>query len=106
MYRSTFGISIAAAAAGLLLSACGSGPSEAEYVQACVKSPLATEKSCQCAARESRSSLPAHVYTAIVLDMQGKKQESEAILGKLNFDERAEFGMKQFEIVGKCLAER
>ena len=92
-----------------VLAACGSGPSEAEFVQACVASSSpqmgVDEKMCSCAAHEAKSNLPAVSYRAMVLTMQGKKQEAEALLGDMPFEKRAEFGMKQFEILGKCFQD-
>jgi hypothetical protein len=108
MNRTTFVQIFASVVAGCsVLAACSSGPSEGEYVKACLASSSpqmgVNEKMCSCMAHESRANLPATYYRAMVLNMQGKKQESEAILGDLPFDKRADFGMKQFEILGKCM---
>ncbi len=94
---------------GVLLAGCAGGPSEGEFVQACMATShpqLVTEAMCQCGAREAKSSLPPELYRAMVLDMQGKKQEEEASLGDLSFEKRADFAMKQFAILGKCLEEK
>ena len=41
----------------------------------------------------------------MVLNMQGKKQESEALVEGMSFDERAKFAKQQFEVVGACVVE-
>ncbi len=91
-------------AVGCALSACGGGggPSDAEFTQACLASPAADQKICECAAHAARSTLSPDLYKVMVLDMQGKKQEEAALTEKMSFDQRAEFGMHQFEILGKC----
>jgi len=93
-------------AAGGMLVACSEGPSEGEFVKACLASsqPQAVDaKMCSCMAHEAKSTLSAKFYQAMILDMQGKKQEEEALLGDMPFDQRAAFGMKQFQVLGKCL---
>jgi hypothetical protein len=94
---------------GGALCGCAQGPNEAEFVQACMASSqpqIVTEAMCQCGAREARGSLPPELYRAMVLDMQGRKQEAEASVGDLSFEKRADFAMKQFAILGKCLQTR
>jgi hypothetical protein len=90
-----------------LLGGCAQGPSEAEFVQACLSSSSpqmgVTQAICQCGAREARSKLPADHYRAMVLTMQGKKQEAESLLGDMSFEKRAEFAMEQFQVLGQCL---
>ncbi len=92
------------AASGAALAACKKGPNEAEFVQACLKTQ-ATQAMCECGAREAKASLSTDLYTAMVLDMQGKKQEVEALTAQLTFDERAAFAMKQFQIMAKCMPD-
>jgi len=96
---------IAAAA----LSACGGGLGDAEFVEACMRSSSpqgATEVMCQCGAREARALLEPKLFDAMVLDMQGKTQEAEALVSDLPLDQRGEFAMQQFAILGKCLDEK
>jgi len=93
-------------AASSMLAACSGGPSESEFVKACLASSQAQAvdaKMCSCMAHEAKSTLSPKFYQAMVLDMQGKKQEEEALLGDMPFDQRAAFGMKQIEVLGKCL---
>jgi hypothetical protein len=100
-------LAVACGALTTLLMGCAQGPSEAEFVQACMKSSSpqmgVTEAMCQCAAGEAKSTLPSELYSAMVLDMQGRKQEAEAAASHLSFEQRADFAMKQFAILGKCV---
>jgi hypothetical protein len=93
-----------------LLGGCAGGPSDAEFVQACMSSNerglnmvRMTEEMCQCAATYARENFPPPVRQAMSLNLQGRKQESEALLAGMSFDDRAKFAMQQFEMVGKCL---
>jgi hypothetical protein len=42
----------------------------------------------------------------MVLNMQSKKQQSEALVEGMSFDECAKFAMQQFEVIGACVVER
>lgn len=86
-----------------LLSACGGGASETEFVQACVKSQ-ASQSECECAAKTAKDSMSGERYKMMVLDMQGKKQEVEALAQKMSFADRAAFAAQQFEVLGKCVS--
>jgi hypothetical protein len=91
------------------LTACGGGLGDAEFVEACLRSSSpqgATEAMCQCGAREARAALEPKLFDAMVLDMQGKTQEAEALVSDLPLDQRGEFAMQQFAILGKCLDEK
>ena len=83
-------------AAGALFIACGGGPSETEFVEACVKEGqsgasqlldrelgVSREAFCKCGADVAKSSLSADGYQAMVLDMQGKDEEAAAITSKM-----------------------
>jgi hypothetical protein len=71
---------VAAGAAVVALGGCaGGGPGEGEFVQACMN--------------QSQNS------------MQGRKQESEALVEGMSFEERAQFAMQQFEVIGSCVVE-
>jgi len=67
---------------------------------------MGTEALCRCGAHEARQRLPPQHFHAMVLHMQGKKQEAEQVLGDLSFEDRAKFAMEQFEILGACLNEK
>jgi hypothetical protein len=100
----------ALAAAGAVLGGCGGGINDGEFVQACmnqkgVQMVKVTEDMCQCAAKYSRENLDPKLQRAMVLNMQGKKQESEALVADMNFDERAAFAMQQFEVIGACVVQ-
>lgn len=85
-----------------LLAACDSGPSTDVFVQACLQTQ-GTKPVCECVAKEAKSTLSSKLFTAMVLDMQGKKQEAEAITKDMTFEERAAFAQKQFAMLGKCM---
>jgi hypothetical protein len=86
-----------------IVAACGKGgPSEAEFVEAC-KTTQATPAACACAAKEAKKQLSTKLYTLMVLDMQGKRQEVAALAEDMSFDERAKFAEQQFAILGKCM---
>ncbi len=87
------------------LAACSGGPGESEFVQACLQSgpPGVTEKQCACVARETRSAVSGKEYQAAIFRMQGKRQEAEALVEKLSFDERADGAMKQMQAMSGCM---
>ncbi len=95
---------LATAALTATLAGCGKAPNTGEFVQACVKTQ-ATQKMCECAAKEAASKLSPDLFTAMVYDMQGKRQELAVISDKMSFDERASFAQKQFEIMGMCMKD-
>ena len=93
---------LASAVLGASLSGCGSsGPSEAEFVQACLKTQ-APKAVCECGAHEAKGSLSSEHYRMMVLDMQGKRPELEAMSEKMTFEQRATFAQEQFQVLGKC----
>jgi hypothetical protein len=94
-------------------AACAGGPSDGEFVQACLSSNerglnmvKMTEEMCKCAATYARENFAPPVRQAMTLNLQGRKQESEALLQDMSFEERAKFATQQFEMVGKCLDPR
>lgn len=98
------------AGAAAALGGCGAGVPDGEFVQACmnqkgVQMVKMTQEMCSCAAKYSRENLDPKLQRAMVLNMQGKKQESEALTEDMTFEERAKFAMQQFEVVGACVAE-
>jgi hypothetical protein len=101
---------VVAAALLAALGGCGGGPAEGEFVQACmnqkgVQMVQVTEAMCRCAAKYSHENLEPRLQQAMVLNMQGRKQESEALVEDLSFEERAKFAMQQFEVIGACVVE-
>jgi hypothetical protein len=88
------------------LAACGGGPSEAEFVQACMSNtPNISRESCECAARESKAKLSADGYRASVLDMQGKSQEAEAITSAMTTEEQIALLGATGNVLTTCLLE-
>lgn len=80
-----------------LFAACDGGPSDSEYVAACIKEGetgankmlrremgFKSETGCQCMAKEAASSLSADARQSMILNMQGKMQESRAIMAKMS----------------------
>lgn len=97
-------------AAGAALGGCGGGINEGEFVQACmnqkgVQMVEVTEEMCQCAAKFTRENFEPKLQQVMVLNMQGRKQESEALVEGMSFEERAQFAMQQFEVIGACVVQ-
>jgi hypothetical protein len=88
-----------------IVSACGKGPDQAEFVNACVKTQ-ATKPMCECAAKEAASSLSANYFGIMVADMDGRKQDVATMSEKMSFNDRADFAAKQFAIMGKCIPDK
>jgi hypothetical protein len=102
-------------AAAILLAACGQGPSESEFVTACLKEGeiavnkarnremgLNSETACKCAAKEATASMSADARQSMILNMQGKKQESKAITGKMSEAEKMAAMNAALELFKKC----
>ena len=98
-----------------LLAACDGGPSEAEYMAACLKEGEMTankalrremsvnsEAQCKCAAAEVTSSLSADARRSMILNMQGKRQESKAIISKMSEAEKMASMNAGLDMVKKC----
>lgn len=100
----------AALAASVLLpfviAGCGGGPSKGEFVAACLKSATfhqVTAEMCECAADVARSSFPSYVYTAMVYDMQGRKQEAAELTQKMSLEERMGLMEGTGKIIEQCI---
>jgi len=66
-----------------------------------------SEAFCKCLTRESRSQLSADGRRAMMLDMQGKKQEASAISAKMSeSDQMALMNGGMAAVAEKCLAAR
>ena len=97
-----------------LLAACDGGPSEAEYVTACLKEGEMgankalrkevgnSEALCKCAAAEVSSSLSADARRSMILNMQGKRQELKAIISKMNEAEKMASMNAGLSMLKKC----
>ena len=102
-----------------LLAACDSGPSESDFVAACLKEGergankmmrkemgVKGDAFCKCAAKEAKASLSADARRAMILDMQGKKQEASAISSKMSDADQMAFMQGATNIFGKCVGAR
>lgn len=100
---------------GALFTACGGGPSDSEFVAACMKEGesvasqmldkemgVTRDAFCQCGAAVARSSLSADGYRAMILDMQGKRAEAGSITSKMNESEQQAMMEVAAAMVEKC----
>ena len=98
-----------------LLAACDGGPSESEFVAACIKEGetgankmlrremgFKSETGCQCMAKEAASSLSADARQSMILNMQGKMQESKAIMAKMSEADKMAAMNAALELLKKC----
>ena len=104
---------------GALLAACGGGPSEKEFVDACMKEGqgaasqlldkelgVSREAYCSCGAKVAKSSLSSDGYRAMVLDMQGKREEASNITSKMSEAEQTAAVTVAGEMLEKCVAAK
>jgi hypothetical protein len=102
-----------------LLTACDSGPGEAEFVTACLKEgEIGVNKAlrkeagvkgdafCKCAAKEAETTHSADARRATILDMQGKKQEAGLISSKMSDADQMAFMQGASTVFGKCVGAR
>ncbi|MCE9523879.1 MAG: hypothetical protein K8S25_15790 [Alphaproteobacteria bacterium] len=92
------------AACGLLSACGGSGPSETEFVEACVKAPGGDEAMCKCTAREAKAKFSGDAWSVFALQSLGKADEASAIAQKMPAEEQAKMVSATLEIVGTCAA--
>ena len=98
-----------------LVGACSSGPSESEFVAACMKEGekgankalrremgVKSDEFCKCAAKAARATLSADAQQAMILDMQGKPGEARAITSKMSESQQMAFMKGGIEVFGKC----
>ena len=102
--------------AGALFMACGGGgPSDTEFVEACLKEGqsgasklldnelgVTREAFCKCGATVARSALSAEGYRAMVLEMQGKGEEARSITSKMSETEQLASVNAAGEMLEKC----
>ena len=104
-----------AAVVGTLLSSCSSGPSESEFVAACTKEGqgaasqlldnelgVTRDTFCKCGASVAKSSLSSNGYRAMILDMQGKREEAASITSKMRASEQEASVKVLGDMVDKC----
>jgi hypothetical protein len=112
-------ILLTAVVAGTLVMACGGGPSEKEFVDACLKEGqgaastlldkelgVSREAYCNCGAKVAKDSLSSDGYRAMVLDMQGKRAEASAITSKMSEAEQTAAVTVAGEMLEKCVAAK
>lgn len=112
MWRLAMAVVVAA-----MLTACDSGPSESEFVAACLSegqrgankamnNPLGIDrdKFCKCGASQAKASLSADGYRLMVFEMQGKRQEVAALQSKMTDTDKMNVMKAGFEVLGKCVA--
>ena len=98
-----------------LVGACSGGPGESEFVAACLQEGqkavnkaftremgVNREAFCKCAAKEAKAILSADAQRAMILDMQGKKQEASSISSKMSESQQMAFMKGGIEVFGKC----
>lgn len=99
-----------------MLAACDSGPSESEFVAACMKEGqqganramsramgIDRDQFCKCGASQAKASLSAEGYRMMVFEMQGKRQEVAALQSKMSDAEKIDVMKAGFEVLGKCV---
>jgi len=102
---------------GTLLAACDSGPSESEFVAACLNEGrqgankamsramgIDRDKFCKCGASQAKASLSPNGYRLMVYEMQGKRQEIASLQSKMTDAAKMDLMKAGFEVLGKCVA--
>ena len=99
----------------VLAAGCG-GSAEAEFVEACMQEGQGAanqmmdremgakrEEFCKCGAKAARSSMSGKAFHAMVLGMQGKRQEAAEITMKMNESEQRELLMGMGQVFQNCV---
>jgi len=98
-----------------LFTACSAGPSDSEFVAACMNEGqgaasqlldkelgVTRDAFCKCGAPIARSSLSSDGHRAMILDMQGKREEARSITSKMS-DSEQEAALKVLgDMLEKC----
>lgn len=99
-----------------MLAACDSGPSESEFVTACLNEGrqgasramtkalgIDREKFCRCGAKAARAAMSADGLRLMVWGMQGgKRQEIAALQAKMSENEKMAVMNAGLDVFGKC----
>ena len=99
-----------------LVAACDSGPSDAEFVAACLKEGqrganmamtkalgVERDKFCQCGAKASRAAMSDEARRLMVMGMEGnKRQEIAALQAKMSDAEKMKIMGAGLEVFGQC----
>ena len=99
---------------GALLTACSSGPGDSEFVAACMNEGqggasqmldrelgVTRDAFCKCGAPVAKASLSSDGYRAMILDMQGKREEASSLTSKMSESEQ----QASLEVLGKMLEQ-
>ena len=100
---------------GALFTACNGGPSDSEFVAACMNEGqgaasqmldkelgVTRDAFCKCGAPVAKSSLSSDGYRAMILDMQGKREEARSITSKMSESEQQAALNVLGEMLEKC----
>lgn len=114
--RTKYGLSVLAA--GVLIAACDSGPSESALLAACLTEGgsgankslhramgVKPEVLCKCVAAEASQRLTPEARRAMLLDMQGKSGESRAVSAAMSPAEREDFMLGTLGVLEQCLGK-
>jgi hypothetical protein len=117
--RSTPCLAMAVVAAAAFLTTCGGGPDNAEFIAACLQEGqsaasqmldkelgVTREAFCACGADVASASLSADGYRAMVLEMQGRREEAVSITSKMSEDEQIAAVEVAGQMLEKCGAAR
>ncbi len=110
---------VAAALALALVAACDSGPSDSDFITACLaegergankmmrrEMGIKGEDFCKCGAKEARSAMSPQARQAMVFGMQGKKAEAHAIGEKMSPQEQEAFMKGTMTLFNACAKPR
>jgi len=110
---------LAAVTMAALITACSAGPSEAEFVEACLQEGqnvaskmldremgINRDSFCKCGAKVAKASLSADGYRVMILGMQNKKQEASAISSKMSEAEQQAVLTGTAELFEKCVERK
>jgi hypothetical protein len=99
-------------AMGALFMACNAGPSDSEFVAACMTEGqgvasqmldkelgVTRDAFCKCGAPIAKASLSSDGYQAMILDMAGKREEARALSSKMSESEQ----QAALEVLGTML---
>lgn len=98
-----------------LLTACGSGPSESEYLAVCLKEGqtrvnqaitkqmgVDRDAYCKCAAKEVQTTVSPEGRRWMMFNMENKKQEARALKAKFSDKEQQGLMAAALQVFGKC----
>jgi len=107
---------MAALIATVPLLACDSGPSESQFVAACLREGqsgvnkglgkamgIDRDTFCRCSAKAAQTGLSDNGRRLMVWEMEGKRQEIAALQAKMSEAEKMDVMKAGFEVLGKCV---